>query len=152
RWQPWHCRLHLPLFVLAAPVAGVVLGRRRPVVLLAAAVLMGGWAAPYLVYNERRPLLGEGDVRTTPRRTQYFRASPELEAAHVGAAAFLRERGAREVGLVAAPDEWEYPLWVLLTHFDPHACRLEHLAYDDIAARAATGRDAAFRPGAIVVS
>ena len=29
RWQPWHSRLHLPLFILWAPVVGVVIGQMQ---------------------------------------------------------------------------------------------------------------------------
>lgn len=31
RWQPWHSRLHLPLFLLWAPVIGLIMGQMREV-------------------------------------------------------------------------------------------------------------------------
>jgi hypothetical protein len=31
RWQPWHSRLHLPLFLLWAPIIGLIMGQMREV-------------------------------------------------------------------------------------------------------------------------
>jgi 4-amino-4-deoxy-L-arabinose transferase-like glycosyltransferase len=154
RWQPWHARLHLPLFVLLAPAGGAGLARLRSPGLLLVTLVLGGWAVPYLVYNDRRPLLGEGNVRKTERRTQYFRAFPDLEPSYVGAASFLRQHGYKEVGLKFGFNDWEYPLWVLLTGFDPHGCRVEHVSYGpgsgwEVAARAINNHPA-FSPTAVV--
>jgi len=73
RWQPWTSRLQLPLFVLAAPIVGVILdGFPSRVPSIVAGVLALA-AVPYVAMNESRPLLGSQSVFTMPREAQYFR-------------------------------------------------------------------------------
>jgi hypothetical protein len=120
RWGPWHTRLHLPLFVLAAAVAGT-LWERVPAWAQAGAVLvLLGWAMPFLFLNRSRPLLGPDSVLTARRGEVYFRKHAVLEADYLGARAFLRAQGLAEAGLLVGGDDWEYPFWVLL-----RGCRLE---------------------------
>lgn len=152
RWQPFHSRLHLPLFVLIAPVAGTALARRASAGLAIIAIALVGWSIPYLLWNSTRPLIGDGNVWQVRRPDQYFHGIPAWGADYQGAAAYLRDCGCRRVGLVFNPSDYEYPLWRFLTDFDPRKCRLEHLAFDSLAARAVNDRHRAFRPDALVVT
>ena len=73
KWQPFMARMFLPLFVLACPIAGVVLERIRPPaipVLLCFLLLLN--ARPALFQNWVRPLRGERSVLRTPRDLNYF--------------------------------------------------------------------------------
>jgi 4-amino-4-deoxy-L-arabinose transferase-like glycosyltransferase len=119
RWQPWNARLQLPLFVLAAPLAGVVVAEwRRSLTLALAAVLLVG-SLPWLVAASERPLLGPGSVLTTSRIDQYFANGPELEDPYVQTAAAIRGSNCRDVGLAVKIEEHsEYPLWRLLNPGD----------------------------------
>jgi 4-amino-4-deoxy-L-arabinose transferase-like glycosyltransferase len=151
RWQPWHSRLHLPLFVLCSPLAAVGLGRFRPAVAAGAAAFLLAWAWPFLVQNALRPVLGEGAVFRVPRRAQYFASRPDLLAPYAEAAAFLRARGCQAVGWLGDEESWEYPFWVLLTGARPGRCRLEAVAVDNPSAALARPRGA-FRPDALVAT
>jgi hypothetical protein len=133
KWQEWHSRLHLPLFVLAAAFTGATLSR------LSAARLAYGLvgltvlaAVPWVVFNLSRPLLFSLDVRqlkegryvwsfrniwNTSRIENYFNNRPELEDPYMAAAEFVRSQGCSAAGLIMGADSWEYPLWV--------ACREE---------------------------
>jgi Dolichyl-phosphate-mannose-protein mannosyltransferase len=122
RWQPWHGRLHLPLFVLWAPLIGIVLGRWFAMAALLVAGLVA-IAAVMVVANEPRPL---GVVLRDPREKQYFRGHPSLERPYREAVRLLAERGCAHVGLHLGGDEWEYPLWVLAKQAIPDV-RLEHV-------------------------
>lgn len=113
RWQPWHTRLHLPLFALAAPLAGLLLVRMSPVLRAAVFTLLLAVAAPALVANELRPLVGEHSVLVVPRESQYFAARPSLEKPTRDLVGLLRAEGTTSVGLVTGIDEWEFPLLVL---------------------------------------
>lgn len=57
RWQPWHTRLHLPMFTAAAPAVGCAIERscRRWQAALAGFLLV--YAAPYAVGNALRPIV-----------------------------------------------------------------------------------------------
>jgi hypothetical protein len=122
RWQPWHSRLQLPLFVLWAPLIGIALDRRPRLAGAAAALLLLG-AAVIAVAGEPRPLLG---VLRESRTSQYFRARPDLHGPYVEVVQRLAERRCARIGLRLGGDDWEYPLWVLARHAIPGA-RLEHL-------------------------
>jgi hypothetical protein len=114
RWAPWNSRLHLPLFVLAAPLVALAAERILPprgLDALAAVLLV--LAVPWLLRNHARRLVGEANVFTTPRESQYFRNDPSREEATRRAADVLRSAGCRTVALTAHENDWEYPLRVL---------------------------------------
>lgn len=120
RYQPWHSRLHTPLFLLLAPVAGYALeGTRWRRGADVAAVLLLLASAPWLVLNRQRPLLDFGyyypSIFRTSRIDQYFThpSARPLRDSYVKAAEVVRQRGG-DVGLLLPEDAFEYPLWVLL--------------------------------------
>lgn len=127
KWQPWHARLHLPIFLVAAPVVAMTLVERtswRCAVALGVVLVVA--STPWVVANETRPLVGPASVLAVPRAEQLFAGRPNLREPYVHSAAWLRERGCRDVGLVIGGNEWEYPLWALLG--DPgHDVRIRHV-------------------------
>jgi hypothetical protein len=150
RWQPWHSRLHLPLFVLAAPLAGMFLARWwRPAAVLAG-IGLATWAIPFLLWNERRPLFGEGNILATPRQELYYRSRMPLLASQTRVAEVLRANRCVEVGALIEREGWEYPLWVLWARFRAAGVRLEHVGVQNVSARLAATHMPEFRPSAIV--
>ncbi|MBI3185215.1 MAG: DUF2142 domain-containing protein [Myxococcales bacterium] len=115
RWQPWSSRLQLPLFIAACPFVGLALGRARSPLWTAGllAVLLAS-AAPWVLRNSARPLLGPVSVLTTDWSARYFANRPELWEPFEAVVDQLASRRCGEVGWISGPDSWEYPLWVLL--------------------------------------
>ena len=63
RWQPWHSRLHLPLFVLWAPFIGLILGqieklRIKDIISIRSRFLTGRmrWLSRMLVWTQQMPI------------------------------------------------------------------------------------------------
>lgn len=132
RWTQVHQRLHLPLFLLFAPVPGVLVGRSlRP---LSVHILSFGLlilALPYTFSNGLRPLLPTQyaelpSVLTTPRIEQYFYELPEVEEQFRGAAETIAETFCTEIGLFSGNESFEYLLWVLLPEKLPEY-RIHHV-------------------------
>jgi hypothetical protein len=138
RWQPWVSRLHLPFFVLAAPL----------VALAAARVAGGRWQArlgwglllaaiPWLLFNISRPVwfapLAPWLARATPevwtgdRDRLLFARRPELLPLFVEVADDLKARGVHAVALMTGEDSWEHPLWALLRDRFAARPRIEHV-------------------------
>lgn len=108
KWQLWHSRLHLPLFVLAAPLVAVAWeGAHRA--LLSLSVVLSILAARPLLRNRLAPLIGEHTVLDTPRVHQYFQrfsgAAGVKEQDYVAATELLRARGCADVGLLIGWDD-----------------------------------------------
>ncbi|MFN2386798.1 MAG: ArnT family glycosyltransferase [Thermoanaerobaculia bacterium] len=106
KWQPWHARLHLPGFLLAAPLVGLAwslrpaLGRGIGAVLVLVAL-------PALLVSPTRPLLGPDNVFETPRIEQYFASRPDLKEPFLERAGRLPKEPC-PVGLRIGPDDGEY--------------------------------------------
>ncbi len=111
RWQPWHSRLHLPLFVLGAPLIGVVFERLRPAVLAVVLLALGASSAYFLTQNQDRPLSGRRSVLRQPWAAQRARHAGQ---AYVDAARVVASSGCRDVGLAIGGNDREYFLWALL--------------------------------------
>ena len=134
KWQPWNSRLHLPLFVLAAPLIGVALeGRRRLAVVLATA--FGLLALPSLAATWPRELLGPRSVLALPRPAQQFRNHPMLQPVYEAAADVLSTMGCKRVGLVLGGDDWEYPFWPLLRARFGGDPWMEHVLVENVSSR-----------------
>jgi hypothetical protein len=134
RWQPWHTRLELPLFVLAAPVVGLVLQGRQLIGPLLGAALVA-MAILTIVYNESRPLLGPQSVFIQDRTAQLFANRRHLEGAYRASATRLRDLGCRRIEVWSAGDGAEYPLWVL-TGAPWNGIEIEHFNAERPAANA----------------
>ncbi len=114
KWQNWHARLHLPMFVLAAPLVAACLAelKRRGVAYAVAAALL--LATPlYVFYNYTRPLVGARSVLTTDRASQYFLPRPNIETAYRSLGGEIQRRGVKRLAVVAPIDQWEYPIYAL---------------------------------------
>jgi hypothetical protein len=113
KWQPWHSRLQLPLFLVAMPVSAIVFERlwRSHVSWLVLTVLVA-WSWPYVLGNQLRPLVGSNSVLTMDRSRQYFANVPALELTYRKVVDYSYGN-CRQVGLMIGGDQWEYPLWAL---------------------------------------
>ena len=147
KWQPWHSRLHLPLFVLWAPAVSIALSRGWPrrighgaaaVLLVAALVLIG--------YNETRPLYGPRSIFPTERADQYFATRP-FGADYRAAIRYLNTQPYRHIGLILGANAWEYPFWALVEGEAGDSPRLEHVLVSNVSGRLATQRQ---QPAAII--
>lgn len=115
RWQTWHSRLHLPLFlVLSVLAAFFVRGVGKYGVLLFFATALLGSYEP-LIKNKLRPFSAANLASTFDYRMHwYFMAQPRLREGYEAAAAYALKRGASEVGIATGLDDWEYPFWLYL--------------------------------------
>ncbi len=150
RWQIWGTRLHLPVFVLAAPLLGIWLGnlpRWAGGMLVAGLALYGGF---FVVQNDSHRLLGPpSNVFRTSRIEQYFFNRPPLQAPMVEVARLLAERHIQRIGLMMEGNSWEYPLWPLTAQIDGR--QLEHVHVPDPIGRLAYPQHPnGFTPQAVV--
>jgi 4-amino-4-deoxy-L-arabinose transferase-like glycosyltransferase len=166
-WSPWRSRLHLSLFVLAAPFMGLVLAdlfRRRiaHITLVSLLVLSLIW----VLCNESRPLLANKqfleerrweNIVMMPRLEQYFMSADQrlkgrrtMQKDVVGAMAVVEKKACSAVGLVVGGNTWEYPYWMLGQRMNPPV-RLEHVLVNNVSARQGTASYKAFQPCALLV-
>jgi hypothetical protein len=117
RWQPWHTRLHLPLFVLWAPLAGIVLTQVWPPSISSAlGTLLLLISIPLVLSNQLRPLVFGGNlgILHQERRLLYFAENPGLLHAFESATEFVKKQGCESIGLDVPVDAPTYPLYVFL--------------------------------------
>ncbi|MGH7806335.1 MAG: glycosyltransferase family 39 protein [Candidatus Binatia bacterium] len=147
KWQPWHSRLQLPIFVVGSALVGLALPRTGRLVpaLLAVSFLV---AVPPLLRNRLAPLVGGRNVFNTSPVDQTFQAfgGPPVpwRDATLGALEVVGARGCSNVGLVIGWDDWEHPFWAFFPG-DATARRIEHVLVAGVP-------DGDFRPCAIIAT
>jgi hypothetical protein len=152
-WQPWGSRLQLPLFVLWAPIIGLVLSIISPRRLTGALmVVLLLCALPYALTNSQRPLMGSRTIFTRPRSVQYFSENEPAGSLYLEASRFLLARNCVDIGLLLGWNSYEYPLWVLIQQRRPEV-RFEHVDVRNVsAALSLRARYEHFNPCAVFVT
>lgn len=112
-------RLHLPFFLLGAPLIALVLVTRFPRRAWLCGLALFVLAVPWLVGVRSRPLLplAEGSapsVLLADRTDLYFANGVYLQEPYEDLAAAVADQGCTRVGLMLSGGGAEYPLWVLL--------------------------------------
>ncbi len=109
KWQEFISRMHLPVFILFAPVVATLLEKKR--ILRAAVIcLLAGSGAFFLFNNQTRPLIGPARLMQVPRNYYYFMKKPFYNA-YEQASEIISSSQCTDVGLIEREDSWEYPLW-----------------------------------------
>lgn len=147
KWQPFMARLLLPLFVLSAPLAGVIGGigghtggpvRRwlAPLVQLLICLFLLSNARLPLLENWVRPLKGPRSVLHTPRSAQYFADMNQWnnQASYWKAVDLLAGSNCGVVGIDITNLQLEYPLQALLRERKP-GTRFIHTGVQNVSAR-----------------
>jgi hypothetical protein len=137
KWQPFTGRLELPLFALAAPLAGAFLETLRPAVLaLPVCLFLLANARLPLVQNWTRPLVGPQSLFHTSRDDNYFRdMTPwDYRATYLPAIDLTLRSGCNDVGIDINRDQLEYPFQALLRERNP-AVRFQHTGVRNASAR-----------------
>ncbi len=116
KWQPFHSRLHLALFVLFCPFVAVVMERvlNQRVVFVIAILFIGTSMLWVFKNNGRRIISSKQTIFDTPRLEQYFAHRPDLVKPYRDVVKYIEEKGCRQIGLYFTDETWEYPLWPLL--------------------------------------
>jgi 4-amino-4-deoxy-L-arabinose transferase-like glycosyltransferase len=123
-WQPWHSRLHMVLFMLAAPAAGAAMERWNTRVAAAIAIVLALAAIPVIAFNAQHPLLGSNSILHLDEDSRRFIDRPELLVPYRQVADEVSRIGCRQVGIIFSGDDWEYPLEAMLRQRD-RAVRIE---------------------------
>jgi hypothetical protein len=168
-WSPWRARLHLSLFVLAAPFIGLVLAelfQRRVAHIVVVSLLT--LSLIWVFCNETRPLLANKqfierkqweNIFLMSRFDQYFlsasqqvKARKQMQKDVVGAVDRLQTNQCSEVGLVIGGNSWEYPYWMRGQELLQKPLHLEHLQVDNLSANQGSAAYQTFKPCALLVS
>jgi hypothetical protein len=110
-WQPWHTRLHLPLFALGAIVIShVLVAGGRTAVLVVSSVVFAA-SIPPLVGNQLRPLLTlkKPNLIQSSRTELYFTASNDFSS-FTNVEEYVKRSKCRDIGFNVSGDPLVYPL------------------------------------------
>ena len=141
RWQPWHVRLHLSLFVIGIPLIAVAMDRLNSILVGVPVVLsLLLLSYPWVTQNMTRPAIGPYSVFSFDRTRLLFIHQGYLIQPYSGLTQSMRECGCNELGLVFGPDDWEYPLWVLMRQHAGAEPRIDHVRVSNASGKLWDGR------------
>jgi len=137
RWQPWHSRLHLPMFILFSPIAGLVVSEIRKLLCVYALTgILSCASLPWVLCNQARPLISlyplipsfyPESIFGAERKSLYFVRNRDSEASFVATADKIRSGGFRNIALIGDSYTYEYPLWALTRTGGLEGARIEYV-------------------------
>ncbi len=148
KWQPWHSRLHLPLFILWSPILGLILAQIQPRLLtLLIVILLTFQAIPFLLDNPLHPVWSSPNIWNMPRSHQYFLGATILEEPYKHAVQEIIQARCSQLGLIMPVDAWEYPLWALFKQGQNTSVQIQSL---EVANPSITLTNETFQPCGVV--
>lgn len=119
RFQPWHMRFQLSLWLLACPVIAIGLYHINGVIRVMIIGLLIVIAMATMMFNKQHPWTGERNIFKTPVEAQlyYKKGLNEFIADKaIGQAVMMSQ--CHDVGFIMGSDSWQYSLWRQLQWVD----------------------------------
>lgn len=136
KWNPWNARLVSPLLVLSGALVGYVIDSiASSKVAFACVLFISVAAAPILLLNSERPLIGHRTVYSVPREQRYFLNDSADYASFDQASSFVAKSGCNHVGLIVEESDFEYPFWTFLKDRAKHEVMLSEYGVANLTAR-----------------
>ncbi len=112
RFQPWHMRFQLSLWLLASPLIAIGLYHINGIIRWIVIGVLIVMAAMTMVFNNQHPWTGGRSIFQNPPEVQmyYKKGLNEFVADKAISQAVFMSR-CRDVGVIMGGDSWQYPLW-----------------------------------------
>lgn len=144
QWQMWHSRLHLPLFVVIAPLIGSALEAYfEPRLSFFVAMFLLMFSSLWLFWSETKPVFSSQNIFNIPREEQYFMMLPYGDA-YRETMDYLASQGCDRIGLKLGEDDWEYPFWAFSVSRFPTMPQFHHVLVENSSSLAEKSEE--FRP------
>jgi hypothetical protein len=127
KWQPWHSRLQLPIFILWSPLIAMSLVSTKFFIKRQFFIILCIFIAslPWTLFSATKPLIAklhskypyykvEESIFNSSRNQQYFMNRPKLWSSYKNLSEEIIKINEKNIGLIISGDEWEYPLFPLL--------------------------------------
>jgi hypothetical protein len=111
KWQPWHSRLHTPVFLMCVPliVYTFSLGNKLADARYIIAPILLAYALLVALHNDMRPV--NAQMFTGDRYKKYFVDKPDAYGEYAQIKNQLQHNNFKNIGLIFGVDDWEYPLF-----------------------------------------
>ncbi|MDJ1469751.1 glycosyltransferase family 39 protein [Cytophagaceae bacterium DM2B3-1] len=114
RWQEWHVRLHLPLFILFMPISAIMLYNREKIINFITPVFLI-FSIFCLLFNTHKPVLplklnNYVTIWNQKRLNLYNNSATQL----IELADYIVKDSTHRVGLILNADDGDYLYWVFL--------------------------------------
>ncbi len=147
KWQIWHCRLHLPMFILASAFLALIAESFKPKMQIILLLLFSISAFAFLFLNQSRPWLLKENIFNQSKYDQYFSNNKELKKPFTDISAIIHAQKLKNMGWITGGDTWEYPMWVMLD--DVNDLRMENIMAENASLQYS---DHSFIPDGIIVT
>jgi hypothetical protein len=117
KWQPWHTRLHTPVFMLSIPLICYAFKINEKYIryLKMAAIIALGYALLVVLFNSSRPYLSTRfttNISVTDHRSKKIYANKLHQyEEYESISAEIKRFGFKNIGLILGREDWEYPLF-----------------------------------------
>ena len=114
KWQPWHSRLHLTIFIMAIPFLAVFTSLMPLLVQMAVVAVFYLNTIAYTYENQTKFVFNSQPNIFTLRRDEimFSKKGKEVLADYYTTTEKMLQSGQRQVGLILNEDAWDYPFWL----------------------------------------
>ena len=147
KWQIWHCRLHLPMFVAGAVFLSLIVESFKSKIQIAVLILFSISSFFFLILNQSRPWVLKENIFNQSKYDQYFTNNKQLKKPFTDISNIIHAQKLKNIGWVTGGDTWEYPMWVMLD--DVEELRMENIMAENESIKF---NDNSFLPDGIIVT
>ncbi len=125
KWQPWHTRLHTPLFMLAVPLIcyAASINKKFSKIIYWTIPIIIIFSFSVILLNSSRPFITKSGITssikiTDDRFKKYFANRPDFYEEYNSTLNEINQSNFKNIGLIIGCDDWEYPLFYQIYNKD----------------------------------